>query len=356
MAALVFSVFTGQGFAHDRPGGKRGVDVASVNLYVGADFTAITLLDPADPFFLPKLLGAVAEAHGRILASDFPTRADALAEEIVRRGPELVALQEVSLIRRQPQGDSLFGGTVPATQVELDYLDILLEALERHGGNYAVVSAVDDTDIELPLLTETFDLDDVRLTDRDVILARTDLPPGIFSVSNPQGANFGAALTLPLGASLRGWCSIDVEGRGRQFRLINTHLENALPPGFPDIQGLQAAELLQIADAADMPIILTGDFNSDANGLYSPATYDAFISAGFNDVWSVNPGDPGMTWGHDELLADPAVPLFLRLDWVLYRGDILEASGAEAVDVEIGEVAPRWASDHAALFADLAIH
>ena len=155
-----------------------------------------------------------------------------------------MALQEVSLIRRQSPGDLIPGGTVPATVVELDYLSILLDALERHGGHYAVASKIEDTDVEVPLFTGT-SFDDVRLTDRDVILVRTDLPPGQLRISNPQSANFHVALPLPIGVSaLRGWCSIDVQTRGRSFRFINTHLEDHLPLGAPNIQLAQASELL----------------------------------------------------------------------------------------------------------------
>ena len=32
-----------------KPGGKRGVDVATINLYVGADFTRLTTLNPEGP-------------------------------------------------------------------------------------------------------------------------------------------------------------------------------------------------------------------------------------------------------------------------------------------------------------------
>ena len=95
-------------------GGKRDIGVATVNMYVGADFGAVTTLDPADPNFGAKLLTGVATIYAGIVASDFPRRADAMAQQIVARGPELVALQEVILIRRQSPGDAIVGGTIPA--------------------------------------------------------------------------------------------------------------------------------------------------------------------------------------------------------------------------------------------------
>ncbi|HET9130561.1 MAG TPA: endonuclease/exonuclease/phosphatase family protein, partial [Terriglobia bacterium] len=268
-------------------GGKRDVDMATFNLYVGTEFAPILALSPSDPNYFSKLVSAVATAHAQVLQSNFPARANGLAEQIVRRSPDLVALQEVSLIRRQSPGDLIAGGSTLATDVELDYLAILLDALEAHGGHYAVASQVQDTDIELPLFTGT-GFDDVRLTDRDVILVRTDLPPGQLRVSNPLSSNYSVALPLPNGShALRGWCSIDVDSRGRSFRFINTHLEDALPAGLPNIQLAQAFELLSVPANTTMPVILAGDFNSDAYGEYSPETYGLLTSLGhFTDAWS----------------------------------------------------------------------
>jgi endonuclease/exonuclease/phosphatase family metal-dependent hydrolase len=330
-----------------------------VNLYVGSEFSSITTLDPTDPNFPAKLVAGVATIYGKILASNFPKRADFLAQQIVAQGPDLVALQEVSLIRRQSPGDSVIGGRIPATNVQLDYLAILLDALERHGGHYAVVSQIQDTDVEVPLATSLSTFDDLRLTDRDVILMRTDLPPGQLRTSNPQGSNFAAYVPLPIGVNvLRGWCSIDVHLRGRSFRLINTHLEDVVPAPLPNIQGLQAAELLLVPARTTLPIVLAGDFNSDANGHYSSATYALLTTqGGLTDAWSVaRPGEAGLTWGHDELLLNPAVPFSLRLDLILYRGGLFEANSAEVVDPLIGPPPPLWFSDHAALFASIAIH
>ena len=338
--------------------GKRDVDVATFNLYVGADFTPVLTLDPTDPAYFFKLVGGVAAIHQQILASKFRDRADALAEQIVRRNPDLVALQEVSLIRRQSPGDLITGGTTPADRIELDYLGLLLAAIEKHGGHYEVASQIQDTDIEMPLFTgEGFD--DVRLTDRDVILVRTDLPPGHLRISNPLAKNFSVALPLPIGTyALRGWCSVDVQVRGREFRFINAHLEDALPAGLPNIQYAQAYELLTDPAATTLPVILAGDFNSDAYGNYSPETYALLIGGGhFTDAWSVAaPRRLGLTWGHDALLSDLTFPFTLRLDLILYRGRGFEASDADVLDPVIGQAAPRWFSDHAGVAASLAIH
>lgn len=360
VAAIAIAVLSTAGPAWSEDvGGKREIDVATVNLYIGADLSPITTLNPADPAYKTKLVAAVATVHARILASGFPLRAAALAQEIVARGPDVVALQEVSLIRRQSPGDSVIGGTVPATEVELDYLQILLDALHTYGGHYAVVSKVEDTDVELPLATSPFTFDDVRLTDSDVILARTDLPPGHLRVTNPLHANFTASVPLPTGVVVkRGWCSIDVQSRGRWFRVINTHLEDQLPPPLPNIQGFQAAELLAVPANVDAPVILAGDFNSDANGNYSSATYALLTGPGhFSDAWSeANPNQQGLTWGHDDFLADKSHPFSLRLDLVLLRGDPFDASSATVADPVIRSAPPFWFSDHGALFTTIRVH
>jgi endonuclease/exonuclease/phosphatase family metal-dependent hydrolase len=337
-----------------RDPGKQGIDIATVNLHIGADFGPLLTLDPADPDFPNNLVAGVAAIYGQIRQSNFPARADALARLIVARDSDLVALQEVALIRRQSPGDSIVGGTLPARQIDLDYLAVLLEALRRHGGKYEVASQVEEVDVEVPLITGAATFDDVRLTDRDVILVRSDVPPGHLRTFNAQSANFIASLPLPIGVNVvRGWCAIDVQTRGRQFRFINTHLEDGLPPPLPNVQLAQAVELLSGPAGTSMPVILAGDFNSDAYGNYSPATYALLTGAGtFRDVWSLAGGRSlGLTWGHDSLLSNFAVPFLLRLDLLLIRGGNLEATSAVVDDPIIGTTPPFWFSDHAAVFA-----
>ncbi len=330
-------------------GGKRGVTTYQQNLYVGGNIDRLLELDPQDPAYPVKLLQAVTTTYYEILASQFPLRAQGLAAQIARDQPELVALQEVSLVRRQYPSDFITGQDTPATEVVLDFLDILLDALEARGLHYAAVSAVQDMDVEMPALDlEQGGFQDVRLTDRDVILARVDLPPGQFRVTNPQGSNFVHALTLPsLGLAIeRGWCSVDVFISGRRFRYINTHLEEET---VPQIQAQQAQELLDGPANVALPVLLTGDFNSDGNRQNGTVTYDHLLAAGFADPWTVlHPGDPGLTWGHDPNLADPTVAFVWRIDLVLVRGGDFLPQAMDVRDVSISSsTPPRWVSDHA---------
>jgi endonuclease/exonuclease/phosphatase (EEP) superfamily protein YafD len=116
-------------------------------------------------------------------------------------------------------------------------------------------------------------------------------------------------------------------------------------------------ELIAELSRTPQPLILAGDFNSDANGLYSPLTYGLLIAnGGFSDAWSaVHPFDPGLTWGHDEFLAEPAAPFLLRIDLLLYRGRALSPTDAEIVNPAIGGPPPLWFSDHAGVFGSFAV-
>jgi len=340
---------------HVTPPGARVVTMLDQNIYVGAEFTNLLTLDPADTNFVRELLLGVAEAYQAIVASDFPRRAQVLAGEIAATHPDLVTLQEVSTLRTQVPGDSLFGGTTPATDVQLDYLAILLASLNQHGVHYVPVAIVTNFNWELPMATaDPTVIADARLTDYDVILARADLPPGHLRVSNPQAGNYQTFLSLPslnLGIP-RGWCSVDVTTRGRTFRLINAHLEeNSAAP----IQAAQALELLAGPAQTPLPVILVGDFNSDANGTDGTATY-GLLTQSLADTWSVlHPGDAGLTWGHDDRLADPTVEFVWRFDLLLFRGSQIQPLEMWRLSPQFQATPPLWPSDHAGLVVHLRI-
>ena len=103
--------------------------------------------------------------------------------------------------------------------------------------------------------------------------------------------------------------------------------------------------------------MIVGDFNSDLfNRDGSGAlAYDAIVAGGFQDAWAaVHPGNPagGLTWGHDEFLANPLQPFDRRIDVVFYRGAGFVPQSADVLDLWLDrDTAPLWSSDHAALGA-----
>src|SRR5438552_1028202 len=356
VAALLLPVLTALGGAVDVRG-KRHVDTMTVNLYLGRGTGHVLALNPADPGYLTDLVATVTGSYYEILASQPPVRLQGVPDEIATRMPDMVAVEEASLIRNESPGDLIIGGTNPATHVVLDYLQILVDALAARGARYAVVSTADEIDVELPMFNlQTGAIDDVRLTDRDAILVRTDLPSGQLRVGNPQHGNFKNVIEIPsIGLSvLRGWCSVDLFVRGEELRCICTHREEET---VPQIQLLQAQELLGGPARINLPVILAGDFNADTLRRNGTQTYDALIAAGFKDAWAaLHPADlaGGLTWGHDESLADPKPPPLWRIDLVLFRGTRLRATQAEAIDIALDRTQrPLWASDHACVAAQV---
>jgi endonuclease/exonuclease/phosphatase family metal-dependent hydrolase len=339
----------------------RAVTVMTRNLYVGADIAplggAIATGDPS------AILGAVSTFWAGVLSTNFPQRAAALADEIADAQPLLIGLQEVSLFRTGAP-DSFFGNPTRAEQVELDYLDILLGELGERGLHYAPVAVTQNVDAELTGFVAPGVLRDIRLTDRDVILARTDLPASQLRLSNVQTANFATNLTVPIGATgqlftnLCGWGAIDVQVRGKPFRFINAHLQAESPnPLVNAIQVAQARELLTGPAGTPLPVVLVGDFNSRADGT-GTATYGLLRGAGFDDAWSqTHPEEPGNTFGHDADLRNATVNFTQRLDLVLCRGD-LRALDADVVGDELADRTPSglWPSDHGGVVATLGAH
>ena len=337
-------------------GGKHDVDVMTVNLYIGGGIDRVMALDPNDPNYLHNLVAAVTSVYYEIVASAPEVRLQTVANQIAKRMPDIVAVEEASLVRVQSPGDLIVGGTTPATNVVYDYLKILMADLNARGAHYKVVSIANEIDVELPMMNlQTGGIDDVRLNDREAILVRADLPPGQFRVSHPQSGNYANVIPIPaLGLFVeRGWCSVDVSVRGRDFRCLCTHLEEETAP---QLQALQVQELLAGPAKTSLPVILLGDFNTDPLHRDGSFAYDLMPAAGFGDAWAkTHPRTPtlGLTWGHDEYLADPTTLFDRRIDLVFYRGKGVVPTDAAVVNLTTGLMQPPlWASDHAAVVAE----
>jgi endonuclease/exonuclease/phosphatase family metal-dependent hydrolase len=347
-------------------GGKRTLDTMTINLYIGTGTESVTSLDQGDPNYLYNLVEAVTGIYYELLASKPPVRIGAVADQIAARKPDIVAVEEATLLQVHPGDDK-------ESYVVYDYLQILVAALNARGAHYAITSTSNEWDIAMPMLrldeygSPVFDgggnlvIDFVQQTDREAILVRTDLPRRELTVSNPQNGNFINTLDMIPGISLtRGWCSVDVSTRGQNFRYIAVHLEEETAP---KIQKLQVKELLRGPADTNMPVIVVGDFNSDPIGRdgAKAKAYKTMTEAGFTDTWGeLHPRNPagGLTWGHDEYLADPSVHFNRRIDFVFFRGANFDPISAEPIDIKIRHTMgqpPFWASDHAAVFASLEI-
>ena len=316
------------------------VKVMTRNMDPGVDLAAIALA--TDP-------NALASAVAGIFQSNIPERARLVAAEIAQAKPDLVALQEATRWRIE-----LESGTVV-----FDQLDLLLACLTKSGQHYrkAVVQTL--TDVQL---------DALGYTDSDVILVRSDQPPDQLVVSRPETHLYQALMsfdvpfqTEPL-TVLRGWESVNVTIRGFRFKFVNTHLESPFPDPPPYTEYTKAQQVAQgdqlMEDLKDvkLPVILAGDFNSDAehtNNYPSDNTdsYNNIVGAGFNDAWEeVRPNSAGFTWSlYAVPFTTPGVD-FLPFE----RIDLIFSNGPEAISIMrtgLEEVNGRFASDHAGVVA-----
>lgn len=329
-------------------GGHRGFSTFTANAYIGADIAAPLSLDPTAPGYLTNLIATVTDTYLKVIASDPPVRMQGLAREIAASRPEVVGLEEIWSVS---QATATANGPGTFTVV-FDYLQLLTNALAAQGLHYAVAATATEADIIMPMLDlETGGIAYGRITDHEVILARTDLPPGQLRVSHPQSGRYQTYLQVPaIGLSVyRGWCSVDVSSRGETFRYLCTHLEEETVPA---IQLAQAQELLGSLDP-HTPVVLVGDFNADPLHRNGTVTYDEFTQAGFKDAWTaLHPHNPagGLTWGHDADLTDPTFQFVWRLDLVLYRGKAFQPEELEILDARLSRnQPPLWPSDHAAV-------
>lgn len=351
--AAPLSVHAHEPWRHDETRGhaRRSATVMTRNLYVGFDIT--TILSATSPEQVPVV---VAAGWAQILANDFPERSGALADEIATTHPDLVGLQEVSLLRRFPQG----GG---APQV-IDYLALLQAALAARGVDYEVAVIANEIDIAAPMFAGVDAsgapiLDTVQLLDRDVILARAGV-----RTSQPRAAQFAARVPVSIAGTsveiVRGWASVlaDIDGVD-PFRFVNTHLETQ---SFAAVQVLQAIELAGILAFDARPQVLVGDFNSAADGSQTP-TYGILTGVGFEDLWSeAHPTEAGYTCCQPEDLSETD-DFDQRIDLVLVRGAFgkrprLAGVNALLVGEELDDrtASGLWPSDHAGVVASFRLH
>jgi len=326
---------TPEGAGSDRP-----LTVMSRNMFIGTDFAPILGATSFDGFLV-----AVANAYIDVQQSNIPERAAAVADEILANQPHLIGLQEVSIWRTGPIGG-------PATTVTYDALQSLLDELAVRGLSYTPIAILTEFEAQAPSALGIT----IGFTDRDVVLARSDLATSGLKLSNVQAQHFATnfSFTSPILGELtvpRGWISVDGKVRGKQFRFVNAHLESF----HPGVQAAQASELILGPANTELPVMIAGDLNTEsASG--DPAQnagYQIIVGAGFQDAWTVShPEDPGFTWPLH--LEDPftSVAPFQRIDLVLFKGQLTVLSTELLGDTPADQTASGlWPSDHAGLIA-----
>ena len=316
--------------------------VMTYNVYVGSSADPLLSVDS-----LLKVPTEVAIMYNNVMASDFPSRAVAIAKSIKTYQPHLIGLQEISLVRKQIPGDRITRGLVPAEDVVLDFLEILMDALAAEGLNYQVAAKIENVDIEMPMLTNT-GIDDVRLTDYDVILSRSDVV-----VSRSMSANYTNALTIEmLGLEVkRGYAAVDATVAGVTYRFVNTHLE-----AFAEENRIaQTQELVDILSDETLPIILLGDFNTRAP---DGTAYKILLSGGYVDVWQTDSEGTGNTCCQDDDILNEVSDHSVRIDQIFVRNLELPSS---VLTHTVGDkpsdrlASGLWPSDHAGVVAHIAV-
>jgi endonuclease/exonuclease/phosphatase family metal-dependent hydrolase len=337
------------------------VKVMTRNLYLGAD-----LIPVVTSMTIEEIPMKVAALYKTMQASDIPARAKALADEIATAEPDLVGLQEAVVFYKQVPSDFNFAApAINADKVEIDFVQLLLDELMARGKEYVTAVISKNSDVEFPAADDVQPFD-VRMTDRDVILARkgarvetanpmATLYPTHLKFSIPIGSPTGVPVDL-----VRALARVDATVAGARFTFANTHLEVGSGGNNPQAQALlaplqegQARDLLNLLKPVNGPVVLVGDFNSAADG--STTMSYATVAGSFSDAYAkLNPGMPGFTCCTD--IMAPTFTATTRIDLVFFRGGV----GAQAIEYVGTDPAKRtpsglWPSDHAGVVATLQV-
>jgi endonuclease/exonuclease/phosphatase family metal-dependent hydrolase len=337
--------------------GKRDLTVMTQNLYLGSSLVpALSATSPAG------FIGAIAQIYATVGYTNFPVRAEAIADEIQAQTPDLIGLQEVTKW-------TTIGVNAPPGY---DFLAILRSELAARGLKYSVAAVSDNASIgpaplalpgcvqpaePAPVITCS-----VQLEDRDVILVK-DNTPGL-TWSNPRSGSYVAqeVFNSPVGQLSfdRGWASIDATLMRQPFRFVTTHLETE---DFRATQQAQAAEFLA-GPGKGGTIIATGDFNSASNGSTTTSYAQLTAPGKFRDAWNENELGLGSSCCQESntpplapgALNNPDSTLRTRIDLILSRGSARSTGDAELIgNTPFQTVPPFWPSDHAGVVATVRV-
>lgn len=325
----IYFIFTSPAAAADR---DRQVKVMTRNMDAGTDFNLITTATDFNQ--------AVMDTIGEILQSRISERAARLAAEIAETKPDIIALQEVTTWE------------IPIASENFDQLDLLMGSLHAAGQNYRLAAFQDLTHIEVQ--------DVISFTDHNVILVRS----GQLNILGSESHIYEQKMyfQLPDGTVvpfLGGWLTVDLALGDSRFKFVTTHLESAVS-GIPDTyewQLNQAKELMANLNNSQIPVILAGDFNSDADHTGNvpsdmTGSYDYIAGVGFDDAWKeLHHAAPGLTWPFfgEDLMANKQIHPLERIDLIFSNG--LDADSIERTGINPGADG-LYASDHAGVVAE----
>lgn len=359
------------------------IKLMSQNQYFGANFRPLLAAETPVEFN-----DAIVETLQTIAASLPAERIKALAAIIAKEEPVLVGTQEMYDFQCTDLGSPAPGTGCSHSSIAGAFTDHLQGTLDALDGAYVAVAITVGLDVPgLPFVIEGVP---ALLTaiDRDVILARKDIEAvpvdytifsGLGICTTPSGDGCAYAF-VPVAATPagpvsinRGFSAVDVSLDGRDYRLVNTHLEvrvlDASNPLSPVFQAAQAAELLQVLQFTTPPgrtLVVVGDFNSSPvdpavpgplplpppfnAGIIPP--YQQFLAAGFTDVWTMRPGrlDDFTCCQLDDLSNHQSV-LHERVDLVFSLELPAEVKKARVLGARVSDKTPPaglgvWPSDH----------
>jgi hypothetical protein len=362
------------------------IKVMTQNQYLGAALDRF--LAASDPVSFNAALVAALQT---VAATKTPERMQALADEITKEQPAIVALQEV--VRLQCiDGVQTSGVGCSDPSIAAAFSDHLQLTLDDLHGTYLEAAQVVNFNIPaIPFLINGVPAQ-LGVVDRDVILAHegVDARPvnfqslGVCPKPSADGCNYTVALvaTTVLGPIEieRGFVAVDTTIDDKSYRMVTTHPEIQHPdptnPASQFFQAAQVAELLQIllnTTPLDRSLVVLGDMNSDPrepdikgplplpppfnSGIITP--YHQFVDAGFTDIWEMRPGNPpGDTCCQAEDLTNRGSTLDQRIDMIFSlevpaKVKEVRTVGDKASDKTPPPGARLWPSDHAGLIGEL---
>jgi hypothetical protein len=377
----------------DAKGKKKGhqLTVMTRNLYLGADLSPALNATSVD-----GAVNAAFEIEQQVHRTKFPSvRAALLANEIKKRKPDIVGLQEAAWWRTGPYDPSAITGSPKATQTDPqggDFLSDLLTQLNKGGKKgkkgaanakkapplrYRIAVVKNEFDYELPVNQGSGGLTvcpaqchNERLTMRDAILVRKGV-----KISNASSGTFNTLLRVKVGGVLnvdvtRGWAAVDAKVHGKKVHVVDSHFEafdsgasntgsdgKTYPKG--GVREAQAKQLIAPGGptTSKHPTLLIGDFNSDSpvhGDQVDPGdalAYRALLAGGYSERAFTPP--PFGCCIQDPNLSNPsAAGVTHRVDHIMSNSKKLKFKKGGLTSTFANGL---WSSDHFGVWSQLQV-